>query len=160
MDGVQYMRFLGLLLFSLKNAKCIVQTKKQKVNQKMKLDVSNLKLAWNYITGGFGGVADYLLDILNNALKDLDANKKDNVQAVLNFTTKVLNILKAISWLCPTKWQFAYKATIDAVQYTADALDDFTIKQEEVSAIYGKFVTAVECWKAPDDGYCMDSVED
>lgn len=154
------MQFLEHLLFSPKSAKGIFQNKKQKVNNRMKLNVSNLKLAWNYVIGGFGGVADYLLDILNNALRDLDASKKDNVQAVLNFTNKVLNTLKAISWLCPTKWQFAYKATIDAVQYTADALDDFTIKQEEFTAVYGKFVTAVECWKAPDDGYCMDSVED
>ena len=123
------------------------------------LKVSKLTLAVKYLFGGFGGVADYLLDVLNNALKDLDANKKDNVQAVLNFTNKVLNILKAISWLCPTKWQFSYKATIDAVQYTADALDDFTIKQEEATAVYGKFVTAIEYWKSPDDGTCMDSVE-
>lgn len=126
----------------------------------MKLEVSNWSLVWNYLTGGFGGVADYLLDILNNALKNLDASKKDNIQSVLNFALKILATINALSWLCPTKWQTALKSTVAAIDKLIEALSDLSVTQAELTAVYGKFVTAVECWKSPDDGTCMDSVED
>jgi hypothetical protein len=125
----------------------------------MKLEVSKLTIAWKYLCGGFGGVADYLLDILNNALSNLDAKYKDNIQAVLNFASKIYSIMEALKWLCPTKWQTAYKATLEAVKETINTLSDFSVTNDEVKFVYGKYITAVESWKLPDDGTCMDSVE-
>jgi hypothetical protein len=125
----------------------------------MKLEVSKLTLAWKYITSGFGGVADYLIDILNNALGNLDARYKDNIQAVLNFALKIHALMESLKWLCPTKWQTAYKATLDAVKETVNALSDFSVTNDEIKFVYGKFMTAVDSWKSDDDGTCLDSVE-
>lgn len=125
----------------------------------MKLEISKLTLAWKYLCGGFGSVADYLLGILNNALGNLNAKHKDNVQAVLNFAMKIHSLMEALKWLCPTKWQTAYKATLDAVKETVTALSDFSITNDELTLVYGKYITAVDAWKSPDDGTCFDSVE-
>lgn len=125
----------------------------------MKLEVSKLTLAWKYLCGGFESVADYLLDILNNALGNLDARYKDNIQAVLNFAMKIHALMEALKWLCPTKWQSAYKATLDAVKETVTSLSDFSVTNDEIKFVYGKYITALEMWKANDDGTCLDSVE-
>lgn len=125
----------------------------------MKLKISKLTIAWKYLCGGFGNVADYLLDILNNALGNLDARYKDNIQAVLNFALKIHALMESLKWLCPTKWQTSYKATLDAVKETVTALSDFSVTNDEIKFVYGKYITAVDAWKSPDDGTCLNSVE-
>lgn len=124
----------------------------------MKLEVSKFKLAWKYLSGGFGSVADYLLDILNNAIGNLDAKHKDNIQAVLNFSMKIHALMESLKWLCPTKWQYAYKSTLDAVKETVTSLSDFSISNDELTLVYGKFFTAVDAWKSSDDGTCLDDI--
>ncbi len=125
----------------------------------MKLEVSKIKLAWKWLTGGVGNVADYLLDILNRALDGLDADKKSDIQAVCNLASKVASTLAAFKWLVPTKWQSAYADTIAAVNEVINALDDLTLTAEELASVSACFATCVEAWKSPDDETCKDCTE-
>lgn len=119
------------------------------------MNISYMKIAWNYLTGGSGKVADYVLDIANAALSKIDTNRKETVSAAINTAMKCMGVLDAISWLVPTKWQRAYRHTLDALECTITILDDFTITPEELWAAKAKNEFAVKSWKEPDDPTCV-----
>lgn len=129
------------------------QTKKKGRRQ---MNISKFKIAWKYLCGGMGSVADYLLDILNKALKALDPAKKEKVIAVNNIAKRVLSALSALAWLCPTKWQTAYNLTVAAVKDVVDALEDLNITAEELTKVQTAFDAAVKVWKSDDDSTCVD----
>ena len=120
------------------------------------MNISNFKIILKYLTGGIGGVVDYILDILNAALAALDHSDKSKVMAILNIAQKVLATLNALKWLCPTKWQIAYSETIEAVEAIPDALSDLALTAEELQKIRKEFTEAVNSWKSPDDETCVD----
>ena len=124
------------------------------------MNISTLKIAWKYLTGGVGSVASYLLDILNNALACVSAGNKTKIQAVLNIAQKVLSTLLALKWLCPTKWQSAYSDTVEAVSYITGALSDFNITDEELLKVRNQFRVAWNKWESDDDETCVDCFED
>lgn len=119
------------------------------------MKISKLTMAWKYLFGGVGSVVDYLLDILNQALANVDPKKKEQVQAVLNIAKKVCAILVAMQWLCPTKWQTAYSLTIEAVTDLICSFEDFEVTSEEFDKVRDAFAKAVDAWKSPDDETCV-----
>ena len=123
------------------------------------MNISKLKIVWKWITGGMGSVADYLLDVLNDALMKVDGNNKQKVQAVLNIADRVLSTLMALKWLCPTKWQTAYSETVVAVGDVVGALQDLKIEMHELEKLRDRFATVVEEWKSPDDETCVDCID-
>lgn len=127
--------------------------------KKTKLEVSKLSLIWKWLTGGIEKVADYLLELLNTALANLDEKDKESIQAVLNYATKIAASLTAFAWLVPTKWQTAYKATLAAVQAVVDALADLSLTADELLSLREAFATAVLAWKGEDDETCADCVD-
>lgn len=123
------------------------------------MNISAFKCVLKYLTGGVGGVADYLLDALNEVLGKVDPEKKKTVQAALNVTDKVFSSLLAFKWLCPTKWQTAYSETIEAVTAVSMALSDLVVTKEELETIKSAFAGAVKAWKS-DDGETEVGPED
>lgn len=121
------------------------------------MNISKIKLGWKYLTGGMGGVTDYLLEVLNNALASVDDTSKAKMQATLNVALKVLATLVALKWLCPVKWQTAYGVTVSAVQTVAIALEDLTLTNDEFERVRCGFSQAVLSWKGPDDATCIDA---
>ena len=123
--------------------------------------MSKLALTWAALKGllnPFGSVfeslADYALGYVNEAIGGLDISRKERIQAALNVATKALAVLNAVAWLCPTKWQTAYKATIEAVQDVCDALFDLHLTIDELSGVREKFSKAYAEWRGPDDETC------
>ena len=127
--------------------------------KKTKLEVSKLSIIWKWLTGGIEKVADYLLELMNTALANLDDKDKESIQAVLNYATKIAASLTAFAWLVPAKWQTAYKATLKAVQAVVDALSDLTITADELLQLKDDFAAAVLAWKGEDDETCADCVD-
>ena len=119
------------------------------------MKISKLKLAWHYLTKGIGGVADYLLEMLNAALASIDPANKAKVQSCLNVATAVLSTLIALQWLCPVKWQTSYKETVEAVAEVVGALEDLNITAEELARVQKEFNEAVAAWQGPDDETCV-----
>lgn len=125
--------------------------------------MNKLALTWAALKGlvnPFGSVfeslADYALGKVNDALDGIDVGRRERIQAALNVTMMALSVLAAIAWLCPTKWQTAYKQTVEAVQEVCAALDDLHLTLEELSGVRSKFADAVSGWQSPDDETCVE----
>lgn len=119
------------------------------------MKVSKLKLAWEYLWSGMGGVVTYLLGLLNSALDSIEPENKKKIQGALNVADAVLSALSAFQWLCPVKWQTAYRETIEAVISVTASLSDLSLTQTELDGIRKEFSEAVAAWNGPDDDTCV-----
>ena len=120
------------------------------------MNISTIKIAIKYLFCGVSGVVDYLLGALNSALAGMTDATRQKVQGALNLAQKVLATLTALKWLCPIKWQTAYKATVDAVADAVAALEDLEITSDEVAIVADRIRAALVAWNAPDDETCVD----
>ena len=125
--------------------------------------MNKLALTWAALKGllnPFGSVfeslADHALGKVNYAIDGIDVGKREKVQSALNVATKALAVLTAIAFLCPVKWQTAYKATIDAVAEVCTSLFDLHLDTTELLGIKEKFVVAYAEWRGDDDETCVD----
>lgn len=125
------------------------------------MNISILKTAWYCATGRAGKAADCLLDVANDAFAKIDPERKETISAALNTAMKAMGILDAIAWLIPTKWQRAYRRTLEALECAVAILDDFSITGAELDMAKVKFSLAVASWKEPDDPTCvtLDDIE-
>ena len=130
------------------------------------MNISGIKFVWKTVIGflnpwnnAVSSAASYLLDVLNSALAKIDPKRKDNIQAALNIANRVLSVLVALKWLCPTKWQTAYAATIAAVTVVVNALQDLQLTTEELVNIRNDFNAAVIAWNGDDDETCIDCID-
>ena len=119
-------------------------------------------LAWKAFAGFvnpfstvFDSVSGYALTALNGAVRSIDPANQAKVQAALNIALKLLNVLRALSWLCPAKWQTAYRETVEAAEAVVEALKDLKLTQDEVAEIAKEFGEAVAAWRSPDDATCV-----
>ena len=114
------------------------------------MNISKFKIAVKLLFGGMESVVDYLLDIANAALAAIDPDKRAKVAAAYNTILNVLATLNALAWLCPARWQSAYRNTIGAVEAVANALMDFTIEPAELTKVKDAFNAAVTAWRGGD----------
>lgn len=114
------------------------------------MDISKFKIAWKYLFGGMDSVMEYLLEIANKALAAIDPADRAKIAAAYNTIDRVLAVLVALKWLCPTKWQSAYGATVTAVEVTLKMLEDFAITPAELSKVKDAFNAAVLAWRGGD----------
>ena len=114
------------------------------------MNISKFKIAVKLIFGGMESVVDYLLDIANAALAAIDTDKRAKIAAAYNTILNVLATLNALAWLCPARWQSAYRNTIGAVEAVANALMDFTIESAELTKVKDAFNAAVIAWRGCD----------
>ena len=119
------------------------------------MNISTIKIAIKYLFGGVSGVVDYLLGALNSALAGMTDATRQKVQGALNLAQKVLATLTALKWLCPIKWQTAFKATVDAVADAVAALEDLEITSDEVAIVADRIRAALVAWNAPYDETCV-----
>lgn len=112
------------------------------------MNISKLKLAWNFLTGGREGVLDYALDCANTLADRLADAKKEDLKSYLSTARNILGTLKSISWLCPSKWRQAYALTLSAFADLVAALDDLNITPEEFTAVCNAFRIAYAAWRA------------
>lgn len=123
------------------------------------MNISKWKVVWSFITGGGTGVVDYLLGLLKQALDNLSNPTKEKIQAVLNFTVKILSVLKAVQIFIPVKWQVAYMLTIRMVEQIVDSLQDLEVTGAELKAIVDGYNEAYAAWMGPDDETCVDCID-
>ena len=112
------------------------------------MNISKLKLAWKFITGGREGVLDYALDCANTFADRLADAKKEDLKSYLATARKVLDTMSAVSWLCPKKWLAAYEETVAAFGALVAALDDLNITKDELMDVCNSFRIAYAAWRA------------
>lgn len=114
------------------------------------MNISKFKVAIKYLFGGIDSVMEYLLETVNAALGKIDPANRTKIAAAYNTVLNVLATLNALAWLCPAKWQSAYKNTIAAVGTVAAALADFKIEYSELTDVKDAFAAAVTAWRSGD----------
>lgn len=112
------------------------------------MNISKLKLAWKFVTGGREGVLDYGLDVSNTFTARLPDAKKEDLKAYLATARNILDTIDALSWLCPSKWQRAYALTVIAFADIVSALDDLKVTRDELTAVCNAYQLAYAAWRA------------
>ena len=112
------------------------------------MNISKIKLAWKFITGGREGVLDYALDCANTFVDRLADAKKEDLKSYLATARKVLDTMSAVSWLCPKKWLAAYEETVAAFGALVAALDDLNITKVELTDVCNSFRIAYAAWRS------------
>ena len=112
------------------------------------MNISKLKLAWNFLTGGREGLLDYALDVANTFADRLADAKREDIKSYLSTAHNILGTLKSISWLCPSKWRQAYALTLSAFADLVAALNDLKVTPDELTAVCNAFRIAYAAWRA------------
>ena len=112
------------------------------------MEISKLKIAWKYLTGGGTAVIDYILDCANSLVAKLDGAKQDEIKYYFTTASKILDTLSGLSWLCPKKWIMAYQQTVQAFADLVDALSDLKLTSDEIAKVSDAFRLAYAAWRA------------
>ena len=112
------------------------------------MNISKIKLAWKFITGGREGVLDYALDVANTFVDRLADAKKEDLKSYLTTARNILDTLNSLSWLCPSKWRRAYELTVYAFANLVSALNDLKVTQDELTGVCNSFRIAYAAWRA------------
>lgn len=108
------------------------------------MDISKLGALWSLMTGGWTGLATYILEAVNKQLKKLDPTKLAQFAQV---TGCVASALRALAPLLPEKYRIAVTVTIAAVDDAAKALADGKIEQDELDKVIDAVEAAIVAWK-------------
>lgn len=108
------------------------------------MDISKLGALWSLMTGGWAGLAVYILEALNKWLATLDQSKIAQVALVVK---SVSNAIDALAPLLPVKYTDAVKATTATVSKLAESLADGKVTQEELDDNIDAVEAAIDAWK-------------
>lgn len=109
------------------------------------MNISKLGAIWNFMTGGWAGLAVYVLEAVNKWLATLDKTKLAQFALVAK---TISNAIAALEPLVPEKFTPALKATTSAVSTLANALVDGNVTQAELDENIDAIEAAVDAWKA------------
>lgn len=112
------------------------------------MNISKLKLAWKFITGGREGVLDYALDCANTFTDRITDAKREDIKSYLSTARNILDTLSSLSWLCPSKWRQAYAFTLSAFGALVAALNDMRVTRYEIEKVCNAFRIAYAEWRA------------
>lgn len=108
------------------------------------MNIGKFGALWSLVTGGWAGLAVYILEAVNKWLDTLDQSKI--AQAAL-VAKSVANAIDALAPLVPTKYFDAIKATTSAVGTLATTLSDGKVTQDELDANIDAVEAAIDAWK-------------
>lgn len=109
------------------------------------MDISKIKAAWAFLTGGWSGLAEYLLGVVNKGLAKCDAGK---LRKTATIAISVAAIVKtACDVFAPDKYKTAANRTIDALETLATALEDGNLAEGEITANIDAISACVAAWK-------------
>lgn len=112
------------------------------------MNISKIKIAWKFVTGGREGVLDYALDVANTFADRLADAKKEDLKAYLATARSIFDTLNSLSWLCPKRWRHAYALTLQAFGDLVSALEDLKVTRIELTAVCNAFRIAYSEWRA------------
>ena len=108
------------------------------------MNISKLGALWSLMTGGWAGLAVYILEAINKWLATLDQSKIAQVALVVK---SVSNAIDALAPLLPAKYTDAVKATTAVVSKLAESLADGKVTQEELDDNIDAVKAAIYAWK-------------
>lgn len=109
------------------------------------MDISKIKAAWAFLTGGWSGLAEYLLGVVNKGLAKCDAGK------LRKTATIAINVAAVVKTGCdvfaPDKYRDAATKTVDALRTLAVALEDGNLAEGEITANIDAIAACIAAWK-------------
>lgn len=123
---------------------CLLYSKDSPLQGIKSMKISKLKALWSLMTGGWTGLATYLLEAINKTLKKLDPAKIKQVAVIVE---AVASALKALVPLMPDKYQAAVSLTIETVSKLAEALKSGDIDEKELDGEINAIEAAIQAWK-------------
>lgn len=108
------------------------------------MNISKIGAVWNFLTGGWSGLAVYVLECVNRWLATLDAEKLAQAALVVK---SLCNAVDAFVPLIPLKYAAACKATTNALATLALALADGQLTKEELDVQIDAVEAAIEAWR-------------
>ena len=109
------------------------------------MNISKLGALWKLMTGGWAGLAVYILEAVNKWLATLDQSKLAQAAQIVKAVASALEIL--LGTFLPLKYREAAQKTLEALNTLALALADGKITQEELDAQIDAIEAAVAAWK-------------
>lgn len=109
------------------------------------MEISKLRALWALVTGGWAGLAEYVLEAVNAALKKFDATRLAQFAQVVK---SVANALIALTPLLPEKYRDAANETIGSVNTLALSLADGHVTQAELDECIDQIEAAIAAWKS------------
>lgn len=109
------------------------------------MDISKLGALWSLMTGGWAGLAAYILEAINKWLAGLDVERLARLAAVVKAVANALEIL--LNTFLPAKYRDAATKTLKALNALAESLADGKVTQGELDANIDAIESAVVTWK-------------
>lgn len=109
------------------------------------MNIGKLGALWSLMTGGWAGLAVYILEAVNKWLATLDQSKLAEVAKIIKSIASALAIL--LNTFLPEKFRVAAQKTLDALNTLAASLEDGKITQEELDDNIDAIEAAVLAWK-------------
>ena len=109
------------------------------------MEISKIKAVWSFITGGWSGLCQYVLTVVNAALAKCDEEKCRNAATIAIGVAAVVKT--ACEVFAPDKYKSAAANTITALEKLAVALEDGKLTKEEISGNIDAISACVEAWK-------------
>lgn len=109
------------------------------------MNISKIKAAWAFLTDGWSGLFQYLLEAVNSLLAKCDAEK---LKSSAKISLGVAAIVKtACDTFAPDKYKSAATKTIDALTTLASALEDGNLTAAEIDANIKAISDCIDAWK-------------
>lgn len=108
------------------------------------MNIGKFGALWALVTGGWAGLAVYILEAANKYLAILNQSKIAHAALVAK---SVANAIDALAPLVPTKYFDALKATTSAVGTLATSLADGKVTQDELDENIDAIEAAILAWK-------------
>ena len=109
------------------------------------MNIGKFGALWSLVTGGWAGLAAYILEAVNKWLATLDQSKLAEVAKIVKAIASALAIL--LNTFLPEKFRPAAQKTLDALNTLVASLEDGKITQEELDANIDAVEAAVKAWK-------------
>lgn len=109
------------------------------------MNISKIKALWALMTGGWSGLARYILTVVNAGLAKCDAEKCKKAATVALSVSAIIK--SAVDAFAPDKYRDAATKTVEALNALALALEDGVLTQDEVSTNVTAISACVDAWK-------------
>lgn len=112
--------------------------------EKTEMNISKFKAVWSFVTGGWAGLAVFILGEVNGYLATLDQSRLAQFALVVK---SLANAVDALAPLIPSRYAEAVRATTAALAALAQSLADGKITEDELKANIDAVKAAVNAWK-------------
>ena len=106
---------------------------------------NKIVLCTKFVFGGFESATDYILNLLNEFL--CNVNIAERVNKIRDFAETAVTYLRKYEKYCPAVWASDYAKLMGVVQTLVDILEDGKVSSEELEKAIAAVKDAIEEWK-------------